>query len=144
VDHLPLHRLEGIFAREGIDLARTTLCGWVADVATALTPIEEQLRREIAAATYLQTDDTSVTVLADHGGSFKGRLWTYLDPLGRQVVFDATATHERDGPERFLAEFRGALQADAYAGYDALYQTERVREIGCWAQYPERGFIRSA
>src|SRR5206468_6556814 len=94
VDHLPLHRLEGIFAREGIDLARSTLCGWVADVATALRPIGDQLRREITAATYLQTDDTSVTVLDEHGGSYKGRLWTYLDPLGRQVVFDATATHE--------------------------------------------------
>jgi transposase len=142
VDHLPLHRLEGIFAREGIDLARTTLCGWVADVATALTPIGDQLHREITVATYLQTDDTSVTVLADRGGSFKGRLWTYLDPLGRQVVFDATATHERDGPERFLAEFRGALQADAYAGYDALYQTGRVREIGCWA-HARRRFVEA-
>ena len=60
VDHLPLHRLEGIFARQGADLSRTTLCGWVADVATALTPIGEQLRREITAATYLHTDDTPV------------------------------------------------------------------------------------
>ena len=49
-----------------------------------------QLRREITAATYLQTDDTPVTILEDRGGSLKGRLWTYLDPLGRQVVFDAT------------------------------------------------------
>jgi len=131
VDHLPLHRLEGIFAREGIDLARTTLCGWVADVATALTPIGDQLRREITAASYLQTDDTSVTVLGDDGGSFKGRLWTYLDPLGQQVVFEATTTHERDGPEAFLAGFRGALQADAYTGYDALYQSGTIVEIGC-------------
>jgi len=142
VDHLPLHRLEGIFAREGIDLVRTTLCGWVADVASALTPIEAQLRREITAATYLQTDDTSVTVLGDRGGSFKGRLWTYLDPLGRQVVFDATPTHERDGPERFLAEFQGALQADAYAGYDQLYASGRVREIGCWA-HARRRFVEA-
>lgn len=142
VDHLPLHRLEGIFAREGIDLARSTLCGWVADVATALTPIGDQLRREVTAATYLQTDDTSVTVLDERGGSFKGRLWTYLDPLGRQVVFDATATHERDGPARFLAEFRGALQADAYAGYDGLYQSGQVREIGCWA-HARRRFVEA-
>jgi transposase len=142
VDHLPLHRLEGIFAREGIDLARTTLCGWVADVATALTPIGDQVRREITAATYLQTDDTSITVLGDNGGSFKGRLWTYLDPLGRQVVFEATTTHERDGPEAFLAEFRGALQADAYTGYDALYQTGRVVEIGCWA-HARRRFVEA-
>src|SRR5467141_912720 len=142
VDHLPLHRLEGIFAREGIDVARTTLCGWVADVAAALTPIGDQLRREITAATYLQTDDTSITVLGENGGSFKGRLWTYLDPLGRQVVFEATTTHERDGPEAFLAAFRGALQADAYTGYDAVYQSGRVVEIGCWA-HARRRFVEA-
>ena len=142
VDHLPLYRLEGVFARQGIELSRTTLCGWVADVATALTPIGDHLRREITAATYLQTDDTSVTVLGDQGGSFKGRLWTYLDPLGPQVVFDATATHERDGPEAFLAPFRGALQADAYAGYDALYQSGAVLEFGCWA-HARRRFVEA-
>jgi transposase len=142
VDHLPLYRLEGIFARHGVDLSRTTLCGWVADVAAALAPIGDQLRREVTAATYLQTDDTTVTVLDDRAGSIKGRLWTYLDPLGQQVVFDATATHERDGPEAFLASFRGALQADAYVGYDALYRSGRVREIGCWA-HARRGFVEA-
>jgi transposase len=142
VDHLPLHRLAGIFAREGVDLPRATLCGWVADVATALTPVGDQLRREITAATYLQTDDTAITVLDERGGSFKGRLWTYLDPLGRQVVFDATPTHAREGPERVLAAFQGALQADAYAGYDALYQSGRVVEIGCWA-HARRRFVEA-
>lgn len=142
VDHLPLHRLEGIFAREGIDLARSTLCGWVADVATALTPIGEQLRRQITAADYLQTDDTSITVLGDDGGSFKGRIWTYLDPLTKQVMFDATATHERDGPAAFLAEFRGKLQADAYSGYDGLYQSGRMIEVGCWA-HGRRRFVEA-
>jgi transposase len=74
----------------------------------------------VVAADYLQTDDTTITVLDDRGGSFKGRVWTYLDPVTKQVVFEATTTHERDGPAAFLAEFRGALQADAYSGYDAL------------------------
>lgn len=142
VDHLPLHRLEGIFAREGIDLPRSTLCGWVADVATALTPIGEQLRREITAADYLQTDDTTITVRGDDGGSFKGRIWTYLDPLTRQVMFDATTTHERDGPAAFLADFRGKLQADAYSGYDGLYQSGRVIEVGCWA-HGRRRFVEA-
>jgi transposase len=142
VDHLPLHRLEGIFARERIDLARSTLCGWVADVATALTPIGEQLRREITAADYLQTDDTTITVLGDDRGSFKGRIWTYLDPLMKQVVFDATTTHERDGPAAFLADFRGKLQADAYTGYDGIYQTGHVLEIGCWA-HARRRFVEA-
>ncbi|MEZ5417263.1 MAG: IS66 family transposase [Vicinamibacterales bacterium] len=141
-DHLPLYRLERIFAREGIDLPRSTLCGWVADVATALAPIGAQLRREVLAADYLQTDDTSVTVLDDPTGSYKGRLWTYLDPLRRQVVFDATRTHERDGPEAFLADFRGQLQADAYTGYDALYATGRITEIGCWA-HGRRRFVEA-
>jgi transposase len=142
VDHLPLHRLEGIFAREQVDLSRSTLCGWVAEVATALTPIGHQLRREITAADYLQTDDTSITVLDERGGSFKGRLWTYLDPLAHQVVFDATRTHERDGPADFLREFRGTLQADAYSGYDGLYVDGRVLELGCWA-HARRRFVEA-
>jgi transposase len=142
VDHLPLYRLERIFLRQGVDLSRTTLCGWVADVATALTPIGDELRRQVTAATYLQTDDTPVTILEASGGSRKGRLWTYLDPIGRQVVFDATPTHERDGPEAFLASFAGDLQADAYTGYDALYATGRMREIGCWA-HARRGFVEA-
>jgi len=142
VDHLPLYRLERIFLRQGVDLSRTTLCGWVANVATALGPIGDELRRQVSAATYLQTDDTPVTILEQPGGSRKGRLWTYLDPIGRQVVFDATPTHERDGPAVFLASFVGDLQADAYTGYDALYATGRMREIGCWA-HARRGFVEA-
>lgn len=142
VDHLPLYRLERIFLRQGLDLSRTTMCGWVAEVAAALAPIGDELRRQVTAADYLQTDDTPVTILEASGGSRKGRLWTYLDPIGRQVVFDATPTHERDGPETFLASFAGDLQADAYTGYDALYATGRIREIGCWA-HARRGFVEA-
>jgi hypothetical protein len=142
VDHLPLYRLERIFLRHGVDLSRSTMCGWVADIATALSPIGDELRRQITAATYLQTDDTPVTILEPSGGSRKGRLWTYLDPIAAQVVFDATPTHERDGPEAFLATFAGDLQADAYTGYDALYATGRIREVGCWA-HARRGFVEA-
>jgi len=141
VDHLPLYRLERIFDREHLDLSRATLCGWVADVATALAPIGDELRRQVVAATYLQTDDTPITIL-EETGSRKGRIWTYLDPIARQVVFDATPTHERDGPEAFLAAFAGDLQADAYTGYDGLYRTGRIREIGCWA-HARRGFVEA-
>lgn len=141
-DHLPLHRLEAIFARHGVTLARSTLCDWVADVATALAPIGEQLRREVTASRYLQTDDTPVTVLGTNRGSFKGRLWTYLDPLGEQVVFDATATHERAGPETFLASFSGYLQADAYTGYDTLFRSGRITEVACWA-HARRRFVEA-
>jgi transposase len=141
VDHLPLYRQERIFDREHLELSRATLCGWVADVAAALTPIGDELRRQVVAATYLQTDDTPITIL-EETGSRKGRIWTYLDPLARQVVFDATPTHERDGPAAFLAPFVGDLHADAYTGYDALYRTGRIREIGCWA-HARRGFVEA-
>ena len=142
VDHLPLYRLSRIFLRERVDLARATLCGWVADVATALSPIGDRLRHEITAASYLHTDDTPVTILEAQGGSRKGRLWTYLDPIGEQVVFDATETHAGAGPEAFLATFQGDLHADAYTGYDALYATGRIREMGCWA-HTRRGFVEA-
>ena len=132
-DHLPLHRLEAILARHGVRLTRSTQCDWVREVARACAPIAEEIKRQVLAADYLQTDDTSVVVLGGDEGSFKGRLWTYLDPLVRQVVFEATATHERAGPEAFLSSFRGYLQADAYRGYDALYSSGRIVEVACWA-----------
>jgi transposase len=141
LDHLPLYRLERIFQHDHLDLSRATLCGWVADVATALAPIGAPLRCQVTAANYLQTDDTPVTIL-EETGSRKGRMWTYLDPLARQVVFDATPTHERDGPAAFLADFVGDLQADAYTGYDGLYRTGRIREVGCWA-HARRGFVEA-
>jgi transposase len=141
VDHLPLYRLERIFDREHLDLSRATLCGWVTDVAAGLAPIGDELRRQVVATTYLQTDDTPITIL-EETGSRKGRIWTYLDPIARQVVFDATPTHERDGPERVLTAFTGDLQADAYTGYDGLYRTGRIRELGCWA-HARRGFVEA-
>jgi transposase len=143
-DHLPLHRLEGIFARHGVEISRATMCDWVGEVADALGPIVERMKDEITHRDYLQTDDTPVKVLAYRKEGFKGRLWAYLDPLGGQVVFDATPNHERKGPEEFLASFEGYLQADAYSGYDELYKRKRKRivEVGCWA-HGRRRFVDS-
>jgi transposase len=143
-DHLPLHRQSRIYSRHGIDLPRSTLCDFVEQVATALAPIREELKRQILSRDYLQTDDTPVSVLAETKGTFKGRIWTYLDPLEKQVVFDATPTHERDGPDDFLESFQGYLQADAYAGYDALYKQPHrgIVEVACWA-HARRRFVEA-
>ena len=134
-DHLPLHRQEGIFKRHGLDLPRSTLVGFVAQVAQVLEPIVLELKRQVLLSDYLQTDDTSVVILdPDVGdGRFKGHFWTYVDPLSGQVVFDVTPTRERDGPEQFLQDFRGYLQADAYGGYDQLYRGGLRVEVACWA-----------
>lgn len=138
VEHTPLYRLERSLARHGVAIARSTMCGFVEQVADALAPIGDEMKRQILSGDYLQTDDTPVVVLAFDGGSFKGRLWTYLDPLSRQVVFDATRTHERKWPEAFLESFKGFIQADAYTGYDAIFRDGRRREVACWAHARRR------
>lgn len=140
VDHQPLYRLEKIFGRHGADISRKTLGDWIAECAEALAPIYEHLGRTIVTADYLQTDDTPITVLQDDGGSRTGRLWVYVDPIGKRVFFDATATREREGPERVLKDFKGYLQADAYSAYDALYRTGQIVEVGCWAHVRRKFF----
>lgn len=139
-DHLPLHRLESILQRQGIDIDRSTMCGWVGKVAEALSPIYDEVKKQILATDYLQTDDTPVVILGGPTGSYKGRLWVYRDSLGRQAVFDATRTHENDGPQKFLQGFSGFLQADAYKGYDVLYRNRTVTEVACWA-HGRRRFV---
>jgi transposase len=142
-DHLPLHRQSRILAREGLDFPRSTLCDLVAQAASALQPIADELRRQVLASGYVQTDDTSIVVLEpDASGSIKGRVWTYLDPLGGRVVFDATRTHVRVGVEDFLAGYRGFLQADAYKGYDTLFRDGTVVEVACWA-HARRRFVQA-
>lgn len=143
-DHTPLHRLEGIFARHGVEISRATMCDWVGDVADVLQPVVDRMKQEIRQVDYLQTDDTPVKVLVPRGEGFKGRLWVYLDPLNRQVVFDATRTHEGKFPAEFLMNFEGYLQADAYAGYDGLYKSKSklIVEVGCWS-HGRRRFVES-
>ncbi|HEV3455581.1 MAG TPA: IS66 family transposase [Thermoanaerobaculia bacterium] len=133
-DHQPLYRQAQIYARHGVILSRSTLCGWVADAAELVGPLVEWMRCDLLRSRIVQTDDTPVTVLDDQGGTHKGRLWVYLGDRGHpQVVYDYTPTREARGPTQFLDGFRGYLQADAYSGYDALYASGAVIEVGCWA-----------
>jgi len=137
-DHLPLHRQSEIFARHGVSLARQTLCDWVGEAAALLAPVYDDLKASVLASTVLHTDDTTVPVQDRARTQTRdGRLWVYVSsspPATRgDIAYDYTPTRSRAGPLAFLGEFRGYLQADAYAGYDALYATGRVVEVGCWA-----------
>jgi transposase len=89
----------------------------------------------VLASKIIHTDDTSVPVQdSERAQTRDGRLWVYVgDGQPAPIVYDYTPTRSRAGPSAFLGEFRGYLQADAYAGYDALYATGRVVEVGCWA-----------
>jgi len=133
-DHQPLYRQGQIYARHGVQLSRSTLCGWLAEAAALAEPLVDWMRGDVLRSRIIQTDDTPVTVLDVQGGTHKGRFWTYLGDRGHpHIVYDYTPTREGDGPSRFLKRFCGFLQADAYSGYDALYASGLVLEVGCWA-----------
>jgi hypothetical protein len=99
----------------------------------------------VLAAWVLQTDDTHLRVLdRDHPkGVRRGFLWAYVGDA-RWAYFDFTSTREKEGPLEFLAQRRGFVQADAYSGYDALFQGDapRCREVGCWA-HARRRFVEA-
>jgi transposase len=126
-DHLPLHRLERIFERHGIDLARSTLCDWMRDCAQGLKPLYNLMVQEVLQSKVIHTDDTSVQVLDKNLPETRtGRLWVYLgDQDHPYTVFEHTATRQRDGPMKFLngwgKDKKVYLQADAYGGYDGVY-----------------------
>jgi transposase len=134
-DHLPLHRLEGILARHGVPLARSTMGDWLAGCAAALAPLYLLMGDRVRQSKVIHTDDTPVTTLDhdDPDGRKTGRVWVYLgDRDHPYTVYDATPNRQRDGPMAFLQEFRGYLQADAFGGYDGLY-AKGVTEVACWA-----------
>jgi transposase len=140
-DHLPLYRLERIYERQGVFLPRSTLCDWLAACGQLLGPLYDLLRTEMLLSQVLHTDDTPVKLQdpATHQLS-TARLWAYLgDAAHPYNVFDFTPTRKRDGPRKFLATFRGYLQADAFTGYDCLYlpdprtATARILEVACHA-----------
>ncbi len=136
-DHLPLHRLEGIFKRQGARLSRQTMDGWWLQTAEFLRPLYDAAIRVVLASHVIHTDDTSVKI-RDAWQKLKhtGHFWPYVgDALHPLTVFDYTANHKRDGPAAFLKDYCGYLQADAFNGYDGIYlESEgRIIEVACWA-----------
>ena len=138
--HLPLYRQAEIMAEQGIEIDRSTLAGWAGQGAALLDPIVNRIRETVLASTKLHTDDTPVPMLDPGRGKTKtARLWVHaIDDRahagsGKPAVWFAFTTDRKaEHPQRMLKTFVGHLQADAYAGYDALYRSNRVFEVGCW------------
>lgn len=136
-DHLPLHRQEQIFARQGVRVSRSTMGDWMRQSAELVTPLYNELKRRVFLSKVVQTDDTPVNVLdPDLPRTRTGRIWTYLgDQDHPYTVYDYTPNRSRDGPDAFMGDYAGYLQADAYAGYDKLYKDpdREITEVACWA-----------
>ena len=144
-DHLPLYRQSQIYAREGVELSRSTLADWLGQVSWLLQPLVDRIAAHVMASPKLPADDTPVPVLAPGTGkTATGRLWVYLRDNRRWRPSDKPAALFRYSPDRkgehpreHLKAFTGFLQADAYAGFERLYDPDRkpgpITPVACWA-----------
>jgi transposase len=140
-DHLPLYRQSVIYARDGVELDRALLASWVGAASGLLRPLVEAIRRHVLAGPKLHADDTPIPVLAPGNGKTKtARLWTYVrddrpcgDTVPPAVWFAYTPDRKGIHPQTHLADFEGVLQADVYAGFNALFEDGGIQEAACWA-----------
>lgn len=133
-DHTPLYRLEDIFMRSGVEIRRSTLCGWLITLAALSRPLVMRMKHLVLESKVIHTDDTKIKMLSPGAGiAQEAKFWPYLgDWLHPYAVYDFTIDRRRDGPLNFLDGFKGYLQADAYAGYDCIYAGGNVHEVACW------------
>jgi hypothetical protein len=149
-NHQPLNRQSEHYGREGIELSVSTMADHVGACAAVLLPLHELIKAHVFAAERIHGDDTTVPVLAKVK-TRTGRIWTYVrddEPFGGcdppAALYFYSADRSAIHPERHLAGYSGILQADAYAGFNALYQPDRapgpITEAACWAHARRKFF----
>lgn len=140
-DHLPLYRQSQIYARQGVELERSTMAEWVGQCFQLVDPLIEALARYVLGAQKLHADDTPMPVLDPGRGRTKsGRLWIYVrddrpaaSTQAPAVVFRYSPDRRGEHPQGHLKDFAGILQADAYSGFNGLYEKGSILEAACWA-----------
>ncbi len=130
-DHLPLNRLERVYGRDGLKLARSTMCGWHMTLAELCKPVVDAMRHDAFDAPYVCTDATGVLVQAKERCR-NGHFWVMVVPE-RHVLFHFTDKHNSAAVDEVLAGYEGYLVADAHAVYDHLYRDGPLTEVNCWA-----------
>ena len=141
MDHLPIYRQCQQAEREGIEFSESTVGDMIGGVHHLFRPLMDALQRYVFAASKLHADDTPIDVLAPGNGKTKqGRLWVYTrddrpagDTAAPAVWFRYSPDRKGIHPQTHLKDYTGILQADAYAGYNQIYETGRVLEAACWA-----------
>ena len=140
-EHTPLYRQSEIYGRQGVELSRSLLSGWVDACCRLLAPLDEALQAYVLTDGKLHADDMPVPVLLPGNKKTKtGRLWTYVrddrnagSVLAPAVWFAYSPDRKGIHPQTHLAGFSGVLQADAYAGFNELYRDGHIKEAACWA-----------
>jgi len=140
-DHVPLYRLCQIYGRDGVEMSRSTITDMIGNCGLLLTPLADALGRYVLKADKVHGDDTPIRALGGKGEkAHTGRLWVYVrddrpsgDKAPPAVWFQYSADRKGEHPARHLQSYSGILQADAYAGYNAIYKDSRILEAGCWS-----------
>ena len=132
-DYLPLYRLEDIFERQGFEISRATQSVWCGDVADLVGPLYELLAEQVRKSHVVATDDT-IMPMQSVGKTKSARMWVYVgDEAHPYNVFDFTLDRGRDGPKRFLQDYREVVLADGYDGYNGVVAGNEITRAGCWA-----------
>jgi transposase len=139
-DHLPLYRLALIYARDGLMLARSTMCSWHEQLADLAEPLVEAMLRDAFTAPYLCTDATGVLVQAEEQCR-RAHFWVLIAPE-RHVLYRYSHKHDSGAVDVLLAGYKGYLVADAATVYDHLYKNGDVVEVACWA-HSRRYFFKA-
>ena len=143
-DGLPLYRQQKIFARNGVDLSRATLAGWVIQAAGKCLPILELLKHEIRGGPLINIDESPLQVLKEPGRSntTKSYMWVFCGgtPDRRAVVYQYHPTRSGQAPLDFLGDYKGYVQSDAFSGYEQVARKDSIVHLGCWV-HARRNFM---
>jgi transposase len=145
-DHLPLYRQEQMFLRDGIVLSRKRMCDWIEAVVELLFPLWRALKKEVLSYPYVQADETSIKVrdlevLKDKQKLFTGYFWAVHAPPDL-AFFEYHPSRASDSAKEVLKDFKGVVQTDAYAGYNAVVLPDDVQRLACMAHI-RRKFIEN-
>ena len=137
-DHLPLHRLQGIFKRHGADISKQSMWDMLARFdEIAAQPILKEMRRQILEEGALQADETTIKVqLEGQKGTRRGVLWVWRSIRGspdEKVIADFKDDRSAKGPDAFLGAWSGDLLTDGYDGVNPVSTRNDIRRAGCWA-----------
>jgi len=130
-EHQPLHRLERTYGREGLEIARSTMCGWHAELSQLVSPLIQSMWADAMTAPWLCTDATGVLVQALE--KCRNAHFFVVAAPEKHVLFGYTPKHNAAAVDKLLGNYKGYLVADAHVVYDHLYAKGDVIEVGCWA-----------
>jgi transposase len=142
VDHQPVYRQLQMFARQKVTIEDNTVSNWFRQGCHLLISLFEAHERQVLQTNYLGVDETPIKVLdkTKKGTTHQGYYWVYYNTMSRQVLFKYQTGRAAQWPRETLANYKGYLQTDGYAGYDQFDGAPGITALNCWA-HARRKFI---